>query len=193
MILHCYSEKNYMQQLDTWIAVKALQECWTVESRLTTIEHDDSYWKVLLEYWGKSRLIQFQQDVVPSVDMIQELMDCKYQACTYPHKLQGGWGLWQAEWTPGYVFYNKNGIVRMDGLNPTAMTMYQPPFPEYVEGSGIALVKLSQELQKAIPLADYPMVNHQWDYLDTWISAYMSQELRQPWHVHTPPVPHNHY
>src|ERR1035437_7494575 len=151
MILHCYSERNYIQQLDTWQAVKKLQERWTVDSRLTTIERDSSYWEVLMKYWGQSRLIQFQQDIVPTVDMIQELMDCNCSACTYPHKLTKGWGLWEGIWSsPSPAFYNRHGEINMNGLQPSSIKLIEPPFPEYVQGSGIALVKLSQSLQKEI-------------------------------------------
>ena len=147
-----------------------------------------------MKYWGKERLIHFQQDIVPSIDMIQELMDCNYSACTYPHKLTKGWGLWEGTWVDdGPVFYNKHGEINMNGLQPSSIKLIEPPFPEYVQGAGIALCKLSKKLQQQIPLADYPMPMRAWDYIDTWISCYMARQLEIPWHVHTPPVRHNHY
>ena len=199
MILHCYSEKNWAQQQETWDAVAKIEEAgYVVTDELTTTRNDDSYWKVLLRHWSKGRLIQFQQDIVPTVQMIQELVQCYHPACTYPHKLTGlNFGLWQGVWEDKAnqpPAFNKHGVVEFGSTpRPSATIPVEAPFPEFVEGSGIGLIKLSKEMQAAIPLADYPVAYHQWDLIDLWISSYMSQVLHKKWHVHQPNVRHNHY
>ena len=197
MILHCYSEKNRGQQQETWDACDTIEKSgYTVEHKLTTTRDDASYWKVLLQAWGKGRLIQFQQDIVPTVSMIEDLAQCYQIACCYPHKLrEGNYGLWQGVWEANPpLAYNKHGLVDFGKTpRPTATIPLVEPFPEFVEGAGIGLIKLTKEMQNAIPLADYPVKEHQWDLIDVWISAYMSQVLHKKWHVHTPPVKHNHY
>src|ERR1035437_10066176 len=196
MILHCYSEKNWAQQQETWDAVAAIEAAgYTVTDELTITRDDASYWRVLLRAWGKGRLIHFQQDIVPTVAQIQELINCNYNACCYPHKLTGdNYGLWQGVWEANPPpTYTKNGVVDFGKApRPSATIPLQEPFDEYAEGSGIGLIKLSQAMQASIPLADYP-APHDWSIMDVWISSYMSQVLQKKWHVHQPNVKHNHY
>jgi hypothetical protein len=195
MILHCYSEKNRGQQQETWDAIAAIETAgYTVKDELTTTRDDSAYWKVLLRNWGKGVLILIEQDIVPTVSMIEGLAHCYQPVCTYPYKIQDHYSLWQGVWEANPPpSYGKHGLVDFGKTpRPTATIPLPEPFPEYAEGSGIGLVKLSKEMQNAIPLADYP-APHQWDLMDTWISSYMSQVLQKKWHVHTPNVKHNHY
>lgn len=186
-ILHTYSEKNLKYQVNTLAAVDWLRKkSFQVTSRLTTVEDDESYWKVLMDYWGEDDLIHFQQDIVPTVAKIESLLDCSYPLCTYPHKLENSYGLWWGEWDESVPQNLANGI---GPLNPTAMHWYKQPFPMFAQGSGIALVKINQEIQEAIPLADIP--NRHWSTLDLWISSYIARKLDRRWHVHTPPVLHS--
>src|ERR1035437_6659773 len=116
MILHCYSEKNWGQQQETWDAVAAIENAgYKVTDELTTTRNDNSYWKVLLRHWGKGRLIQFQQDIVPTVSQIKSMIECYHPACTYPHKLTGlNFGLWQGVWEDKDnqpLAYNRHGVV----------------------------------------------------------------------------------
>src|ERR1035437_2720015 len=195
MILHCYSEKNWGQQQETWDAVAAIEkDGYVVTDELTTQRDDSAYWRILLRHWSKGRLILFEQDIVPTVSQIKSLIECYQLACTFPYKLMEGYSLWQGIWEANPPpSFGKYGLVDFGSTpRPTAMIPLPEPFPEYVEGSGIGLIKLSKEMQKAIPLADYP-VPHQYDMMDTWISSYLSQVLKKKWHVHTPNVRHNHY
>ena len=125
MILHVYSEHRWEEQSETFTAIADLRRAgYHVESRLTTIDDDASYWKVLMEYWGKEELIHIQQDVVPTVEMVQRLMSCDHQACTCPHKLRSGFGLYRPHYAGPWQFL------------PSSMEVYLPPFPTHVGGSG---------------------------------------------------------
>ena len=172
-ILHVYSEKRPEDQVETLAAVESLRRKYEVVSRPTTADDNYSYSRILAEYWGKDDLVHFQQDVVPTAAMIQSLIDCPYEACTYPHALHTGFGLW----APGYT----DGVL-------DKMTWYYPPFPSRVECSGMALCKFSKELQQLIPLGD-----EHWSMIDTRISCWMDQALHRMWHVHLPEVKHNHH
>lgn len=176
ILLHCYSEKNQEYQDETNRAVMSFLAMpdLNVVSRLTTVDDDLSYWKVLCEYWGKDDLIHVQQDIVPTKEQITSLLDCRFGSCTYPHKLESGWGLWKGDFT-------------LDQIMPAQMHFLEPPFPEFVTGSGIGLVGIKQWVQRAIPLGYNPQ---HWSMVDTWISAYMYNLTWSTWHVHSPAVRH---
>ena len=151
-------------------------------SRLTTTADDQSYWKVLMEYWGKDDLIHFQQDIVPTMGMIESLAACLSPVCTYPHKLRSGYGLYEPKYGPTWEYLPE----RMELVDPD-------PYNPYVGGSGMALVKISREVQQRIPLGNYDVNNQHWSLIDSWISGYMYRRLNLPWHVHLPEVRHNHF
>src|ERR1035437_8889634 len=155
MILHCYSEKNWSQQQETWDAVAKIEAAgYVVTDELTTIRDDSAYWRVLLRHWSKGRLILFEQDIVPTVAMIQDLSTCYHPACVYPYKLEGlNFALWQGVWEDKAnqpLAYGKHGVVDFGSTpRPSATIPLEAPFPEFVEGSGIGLIKLSKEMQAA--------------------------------------------
>lgn len=189
MILHTYSEKHPEQQEETLDFIELVRVAnnagvliypKTITSRLTTVTDDLSYWRALMDYWGKEDLIHFQQDIVPTLAMLDALLVCPYAACTYPHKLRTGFGLYKPIYdSASYTSYM-----------PVEMHWYYPPYPKFVEASGIALCKISKELQQQIPLANY---SGHWSNIDMWISCFMDIELSQRWHVHAPEVKHNHF
>ena len=169
-ILHSYTIYRPQDQLETAAFVKQLE--YPLASEL--VSNPDGYYNFLSRYWGKETLVNIEQDIVPTNKHIENLLACSYPACTVPYQLTSGWSVWRG---------------RYDALDQLAeMIRYNPPFPEYVECSGLGLVKINTNLQKLIPLDDV-----HWSLIDMQISQHMQQRLGIRWHVHTPSVKHNHY
>jgi hypothetical protein len=182
LILHTTTDARPQDQLETIAAVAEIARCYPVRSYAIPPKDDSAYWRFLLRNWGKDQIVIIEQDIVPTVDRVYELIDCQDDACTVPYDMRPGV-------KGGSLFYAKGYLA--DGM-AEGLTMYKEPFPTYSEGSGFGFVKLNSALQRKIPLHKYPVDAYKWSCIDSWVSAYMQRVLDVKWHVHLPKVKHNH-
>lgn len=118
--------------------------------------------RTLWRYPG--RLLIVEQDIVPTVEMIEHLKWCQHPACTVPYRLaRGELSLWDA----------RGGLSWLDAM------------PASAPGSGLGCVALS--VDPSIPPPDRVA----WDWLAESVSARLS-EYGVSWHVHPGTVEHLH-
>lgn len=180
-ILHTWTNERVGDQLETWLAVGKLFDKYDRVSSWPTFNPDD-YWKALLSVWGLDTIINIEQDIVPTEKIIEELTACPEDLCTVPYRLSNGrWSIW-------YPIY---GLF----CDFAEQVHYKEPFPWGAVASGLGLVKIGPVAQSLVNLNDYKhpnFDNHRWDYIDTWLSLQLDR-VGHKWHVHMPPVKHNHY
>jgi hypothetical protein len=72
------------QQAETWEALKAIRQKYHVVDR--ALEGSDGYDNFLLEYWGRDDLIIVEQDVVPTLEQVNSLVECSEPWCAYKYQ-----------------------------------------------------------------------------------------------------------
>ena len=183
LILHPFSDTRPAEQIETLAIIKKLSKRYPIKSQLCN--PTDDYWKFLLKNWNKDDLIIIEQDIVPTVDMIEELEECIEELCCFPYRLRDGrWSVW-------------NNNIPVDQRDNTANAEYYvEPYddlPEYAPASAFGCTKIVRSIQKQIPLQLYPVEKYAWWYLDSWISERVAHQLsNKRFHLHKPPVKHNH-
>jgi len=127
-----------------------------------------------------AQLFIIEHDIVPSDEVVAELLDCPEPLCTALYQLYpastglGGpvWAIWGT--VPGLHFFRPGDVV-----------------PDFVPYSGLGMVKISRSFRdyyKSPPLAGVP-----WFDLDSRFAIWLGQ-LSPPmlWHVHRSEVRHLH-
>lgn len=143
----------------------------------------DSDWlNVIVKCWyNYDDFISFDQDIVPSIQMVQDLVLCPEPLCCFPYRLKDGrWSVWEVG----------NPLEGEDYKNGSYYQLFYEKLPVFAEGSGFGLVKIAEEIRNKIDWNDYPIDRFKWWYLDCWLSRQIYL-LDERWHVHTPPVKHN--
>ena len=187
-ILHVATYNRIPEQYETLKAVNRLAKDFgfLIDSVLAT--EPDHYWQHMKRIWGEGDLIIIEQDIVPTQDHLTKLAQCGFPACTVPYMVNGHWSTGRSVYERSDA-YGPTGRINLGELQPVYTEWYTD---KLVPVSGLGLVKISKELQDKLPIENYPIPNHHWSYLDTWISAYMNVMLGLEWHTHYPTVTHNH-
>lgn len=143
----------------------------------------DGYWNALMDYWNKGDdLIIIEQDMMPLQMHIRDMLKCDRDCCTVPYQLRdGSLSVYQT-----LEYMNFNGVTL-----PSKTVRKQMPTSDAI-ASGLGLVKFTERAQRMIPLWQYPVQDHNWSLIDSWISAVMDLSWHERWHVHYPAAGHLH-
>lgn len=175
VILHTYTNHRIAEQWATLVAMLKITRMFSklgYEVNSRHCAHDSSYWYSLCMYWEHQTIINIEQDIVPTPEMVEQLMECDHAACAFYYRIPPD---------------NHLSVFHRDG---DKMIYENGPVPEFVEGSSIGLAKIDVGLQHLIPLWDYDYTKYKWWYLDTWLSEQMAEHGIQ-WHIHGEVI-HNH-
>ena len=190
-IIHPYTSTRLHDQEETKAAIRTLEQQYGYYTQSVFCDRHDSYWEALATRWGEGDIIIIEQDIVPMYDHLHQLATCGFPACTVPYRLNGHMSVGKSEYEDT-LFVGPTGPTALGILQPVRTDWYDTPVPRTVEVSSLGLVKISKELQDRININLYPVPDHHWSLLDTWLSGYMDVLLGVNWHVHTPLVKHNH-
>ncbi len=84
IILHPWSSGRTGDKLETWRTVaKARDAGYDIVSR--NINRPMDYADLLKEFWGKDDLIVWEDDKVPTMADLKELVECRHAYCCFPH------------------------------------------------------------------------------------------------------------
>ena len=76
-LFHVYSNSRMQDQKETWQAVKNLQnEGYNIEDIL--LDDNLGYEELLYSIWTKEDIILIEQDIVPTKDLMEDLINCNY-------------------------------------------------------------------------------------------------------------------
>lgn len=129
IILHSFSRFRINEQLETWQALEPIRKSFTVADAFL-IEAQD-YDDALAKFWGKDAVILVEQDIVPSLKQITELVACPAPWCVFEYcvrymddknlsyKVQTGLGLTKFSLTvqtlsPSSIWHGKGDYFNLD-------------------------------------------------------------------------------
>src|SRR5574337_167679 len=137
LILHSYTKRRYKSQSETWQALhnieKEFPDYVVIHKEMKT---NTDYWKFLAENWAKDDIINVEQDIVPGPKHIQDLVACRYQACSVPYQLPD----------------NRLSVWTLTGDDANIFFKHKEDLPGFTEASSIGLVKIGLGLQFKIPI-----------------------------------------
>lgn len=190
-ILHVYSDHRKADQIETWRALKSIEPVYKVDHVRVLKETD--YADTIKRNWNKGHtLILIEQDIVPTSKQIKELLSCRARLCSFPY-------LVKADIPDSYSIFNFTKNSKPDNWMTYDGSRYidRVPFTKKVKYcglSGFGLTKISIKAQK---MFDFPRLYQlkRWDIIDSWFSLRLYERIKRNriFHIHYPPVKHNHY
>lgn len=181
ILLHCYTPGNREKDQErTWEALQAIAES---DLDVTVVDAPTDgftgYVDQVSRVWDyPGDMIILEQDLVPAVGDIRNLLDCSHSLCAFGYFLDPfSTGL------PAPVIAHrkidiKEGIVKWITENEH--------FSDYV-GFGLTKIGLEARLKATVP----PWDKLDYRSLDTFLSAHLRM-FNDPWHIHYPCIEHNH-
>jgi hypothetical protein len=107
VILHPYSQVREEEQAETWRALELLRTKFMVIDR--PLSGPSGYDDVLLEYWGKINLVIVEQDVVPRIEQVSELIQCPGIWCCCKYQIR-----YLDDKNPPYWILTGFGLTKLD-------------------------------------------------------------------------------
>ncbi len=86
LVLHSFSRFRLNEQLETWQALELIRQNFNVID--VFLVDDGDYDKALKNVWEKDSLIVVEQDVVPTVEMVEELFGCADPWCIFEYEIR---------------------------------------------------------------------------------------------------------
>ena len=85
-ILHPYSNNREENQRRTWDFLSRLdkERPYKIVHKLVTGKY--GYDNFLAEYWGKSDILVIEQDIVPTISQVDEIINCKEEWCAFKYR-----------------------------------------------------------------------------------------------------------
>lgn len=178
-ILHVYSNNRIENQTKTWEAVKELQDIgYKIEDIM--LPENLSYEELLFSLWTKEDIILIEQDIVPTKERLDELLNCKEILCYHFYKLRGK-PLNEPERYLQVVNYEK-GVIELQKVSDLMMH------------KGFGFTKITKEAQQLSSPNDWYHTKYQeiegWYNLDTRIRLSFEKKGVN-YHKHNY-VEHNH-
>lgn len=190
-ILHVYSDARKSDQKETWTAFKSIEQTFPVE-HVHALKNSD-YPNAIKENWGKGEdLIIVEQDIVPTPKHIKDLMSCKCRLCSFPY-------LVKADQPNSYSIFDFASHSKPDNWMTFDGARYidrvgVKEHPDYCGLSGFGLTKIGARAQELLNFPKLYKLNR-WDIIDSWLSLRYYEKIKRNriFHVHYPPVKHNHF
>ncbi len=190
-VLHVYSDARKKDQEDTWDALSVIESQFKVEH--VHVLRDSDYGDIIKRNWGRGHnLILVEQDIVPAAGQIRELLSCRGNLCAFPY-------LVKADIPNRYSVFNFQRGKRPDNWKTFDNSRYIGNIPiekrpKYCGLSGFGLTKISIKAQEKF---NFPKLYNlgRWDIIDSWLSLNLYERVgrNRIFHLHYPPVKHNHY
>ncbi|MCL4499976.1 MAG: hypothetical protein M1335_07035 [Chloroflexi bacterium] len=170
MILHCYTPNiRENDQAHCWRALAQLSRYTVTHVEMTDVF---SYSLAVQKAWDvDGDLLIVEQDMAPTVTMIDTLFDCREHACSQAY--------WLAPASSGALYPFYSGI----GLSGHRIIFGE----EWARSSGMGLIRLSREVRERMGRPD---LCH-FAQLDGQISVRLAGSGMH-WHMHWPVCPHYH-
>lgn len=174
IIFHPYSLTRPQEQLETWKVLDCLNRMYPVYHHLCA--KPDDYDKGLASRWNKGYdLIIIEQDIVPTLDMIRNLVHFQALIAAQAYYL--------------YTIENEPVIAHRCYTDNMA-TRWIEPEETQAHLIGLGLAYFSKKSQSLVDLTTLSP-NRRWDNLDVRLSqAFYAQGLT--FNIHYPVVTHNH-
>lgn len=189
-ILHVYSDSRKDEQKETWKAFERIDPLFKVEH--VHALHISDYADTIRDNWGLGHdLVIIEQDIVASPYHVKELISCKSQLCCFPY-------LVKSDRQDTYSIFNFTNSSKPDNWKTYDGARYIDRVhvderPDYCGLSGFGLTKIGVNAQK---LVDFPRLYDmdRWDIIDSWLSLRLYEKIgnNRIFHIHYPPVRHNH-
>lgn len=173
-VLHVYHPRMrpYAQE-ETQNFLAKLPPTWQVHD-VEAWEDSDYFQSFRAAVTSGEPFINVEQDIVPTIEVMEELAACPRLACTVPYRLKHGpWSLWQ--WADP----------REPTWTPEKPVRYYPDSPHWVEGSSLGLVKIAPGAISVTKLQALDAGLVPYYTVDQVISSLVGRQLGEPcWHVH---------
>lgn len=105
IVLHSYSPFRLSEQVETKEALEVVRQVFPVVDKECSKKMD--YDEFLRLFWGKDTIITVEQDIVPSVEMIYSLAECKELWCTYEYFVR-----YMDDKNPAYAVFYGLGLTK---------------------------------------------------------------------------------
>ena len=189
-ILHVYSDSRKDEQGETWEAFERIDSMFKVEHVHALGVND--YADTIRDNWGEGHdLVIIEQDIVATPDHIRELITCRNSLCCFPY-------LVKSDRQDTYSVFNFTDRPKPDNWKTYDGDRYIDRVkierkPEYCGLSGFGLTKLGVKAQQLVDFVRLYDLDR-WDIIDSWLSLRLYEKIgnNQIFHIHYPPVKHNH-
>lgn len=185
-----YSDSRAEEQKETWEAFEFIDSKYNVEHVHAMGVND--YADTIRDNWGLGHdLVIIEQDIVATLEHIKKLISCSSSLCCYPYPVK-------SDILDTFSVFNFTDRSTPDNWKTYDGARYidrvrLEKFPEYCGLSGFGLTKIGVRAQK---LVDFPKLYdlERWDIIDSWLSLRLYERIgnNRIFHIHYPPVKHNH-
>ena len=140
-----------------------------------------SYWAGLSSQWNSERtLINVEQDMEFSDELVAELADCPHPACAYPYQVYPG-ALGR------YIYCATRTEPTIDSLTgKPSDPVWISPGDEWAVWSSIGFCKLAAEVRVK------PLDKLFWQWLEHGVNRVVGKYAEVQWHIHWPEIRHHH-
>ena len=139
------------------------------------------YEKAVLSSWGKDDLLVIEHDIVPTLQAILQIEYCKYPICAndYPfHRIDASQKPYTRSSCRVVIYDNKVGHEhRIDSTD------------DWADFVGLGFTRFRKKFMKKNKPG---WKDGTWIDLDTRISHWTHEIVNMQWHIHRPPLMHNH-
>jgi len=186
LILHPYSLTRWEEQQETWDALRKIESAnLGIIVKDVRCDGPQDYDKALKRVWGNHNLVICEQDIVPTLEMIQRLASCNEYVCAQAYRLP----LAEYAYPIAHRDYDESGTPCYIGSSKGWADII---------GLGLAHFDLMFQILNPDILDNLPPGD--WQNLDIRLSKLISEKVTVnkwsrglgPFHIHYPEVKHNH-
>jgi len=141
--------------------------------------HELSYWHGLASAWSTDRVIvNVEQDMEFSDELIAELVDCEHPLCAYPYQVY-------PTMLGRYIYCATTTQPDLNG-HPRDPRWLEGPDDQWAVWSSIGFCKIAPEARVK------PLDAMFWQWLEHCVNRVVCQIAGLQWHIHWPEIRHAH-
>lgn len=138
IILHPWTSGRTEDKLETWRTIaKATDGGYDIVSR--NIDAPAAYFDLMKEFWGRDDLIVWEDDKVPTMADLKELVECRHAYCCFPHPVSFYFYTPMSLWTDRFPY--SLGFVKFSRLVQEKI----PSSTWYKEGKHFGVDRMIEE------------------------------------------------
>lgn len=130
IILHPYSTNRFKDKIETWKFVDSIRNKYNIVDSL--INAPTSYHELIKQYWSKDDLIVIEDDKVPTIIDLEELINCPKLFCVFPYPISSYNKTTMDDWTINFPYglgFVKIAKYIQDNITPDfSYKVYQKPY-----------------------------------------------------------------
>lgn len=183
LLLHCYSPHERPEdQVATWEFVEKVREerpgIKIVDIPCTS---EGDYPRAWAENWDfDGTLVNLEHDLVPTLQVLDELIDCPSKLCTQAYKIY-----------PLSTALDREVFVqRLASKDEVRFDRWVLEGDAHADYTGLGLAKLEAEVRSTIPTSNIERYAS-WKGFDFSLSNLFHVQGKR-WHIHWPAIPHHH-